>query len=203
MPEAQPILPLADLVARHDEGTGAATDTIWSAWSVNSRAGRAVWAWANDLPLLAGDLVYVDDQLRALHGERAGQQPRDPGPAVSAVTAAMIRHVQVRGSDRRIRPLAPDAQAALTDYLAERIALMDALRCLGGRPGASPRLRRPCGPSAGSPPRSGAAPTCCWPRSIARRGPDRPERHLRARARTAATTWLQQEGRAAARPRRP
>ena len=53
MPEAQPILPLADLVARHDEGTGAATDTIWSAWSVNSRAGRAVWAWANDLPLVA------------------------------------------------------------------------------------------------------------------------------------------------------
>ena len=141
MPEAQPILPLADLVARHDEGTGAATDTIWSAWSVNGRAGRAVWAWANDLPLLAGDLVYVDDQLRALHGEQPTRLDRDPEPAVSAVTAAMIRHVQVRGSDRRIRPLAPDAHRALTAYLAERIALMD--RCVAWAAYLEPpRLRR-------------------------------------------------------------
>ena len=53
----------------------------------------------------------------------------------------MIRHVQVRGSDRRIRPLAPDAHRALTAYLAERIALMD--RCVAWAAGLEPpRLRR-------------------------------------------------------------
>ena len=142
MPEAQPILPLADLVARHDEGTGAATDTIWSAWSVNSRAGRAVWAWANDLPLLAGDLVYVDAQLRALHGERAGQQPRDPGPAVSPATAAMLTHAQTRASDRRIRPLAPGAHAALVAYLGERVDLMTRVCCWADDLDPPPQLRR-------------------------------------------------------------
>ena len=142
MPEAQPILSLADLVARHDEGTSAATDTIWSARSVNSRAGRAVWAWANDLPLLAGDLIYVDDQLPALYGERVGQQPRDPGPAVSPATAAMLTHAQTRASDRRIRPLAPDAHAALVAYLGERVDLMTRVCCWANDLDPPPRLRR-------------------------------------------------------------
>ena len=121
MLEAQPILPLADAVAAHDTATGAATDTIWSAWPVSGRAGAAAWAWLNDLRVLHSDLVWADEQLRVPHGEQLNRLDRDPEPAVSAVTAAMIRHVQVRGSDRRIRPLAPDAHRALTAYLAERM----------------------------------------------------------------------------------
>ena len=141
MLEAQPILPLADAVAAHDTATGAATDTIWSAWSVNGRAGAAAWAWLNDLRVLHSDLVWADEQLRVPHGEQLNRLDRDPEPAVSAVTAAMIRHAQVRGSDRRIRPLAPDAHRALTAYLAERIALMD--RCVAWAADLEPpRLRR-------------------------------------------------------------
>ena len=141
MLEAQPILPLADAVAAHDTATGAATDTIWSAWPVSGRAGAAAWAWLNDLRVLHSELIHVTGELRALHGERANQQQRAPEPVVSAVTAAMIAHVQRRGPDRRIRPLAPDAHRALTAYLAERIALMD--RCVAWAADLEPpRLRR-------------------------------------------------------------
>ena len=42
-----------ELTTGRNPQQASATDTIWSAWSVNGRAGRAVWAWANDLPLLA------------------------------------------------------------------------------------------------------------------------------------------------------
>jgi hypothetical protein len=88
MLEAQP-LPLADAIAAHDKGTAAATDTVWSAWSVRGRAGRVAQAWQNDLRLLRSQLIHVADELRALHGERANQHQRDPKPAVSAVTAPM------------------------------------------------------------------------------------------------------------------
>ena len=142
MLEAQP-LPLADAIAAHDKGTAAATDTVWSAWSVRGRAGRVAQAWQNDLRLLRSELIHVADELRALHGEQDNQQQqRDPKPAVSAVTAAMITHARRRGRDRRIRPLAPDAHRALDAYLREHRDLMTRVCCWADGLDPPPRLHR-------------------------------------------------------------
>ena len=133
--EAQRILPLAELVAGHDQGSLAAARTILSAWSADSRAARAVRTWLNDLRWLHGDLFWVHGQLLALHVDRAEA-------AVSAVTTAMIANQQERGRDRRIRPLPPDAHLALDAYLHERIALMDRVLALLDDLDPPPRLRR-------------------------------------------------------------
>jgi hypothetical protein len=135
--EAQRILPLAELVAGHDQGSLAAAHRIRSAWSVDCRAGRAARGWLNDLRQLHVDLLWVHDQLLALHVDRDRTKA-----AVSAVTTAMIANQQERGRDRRIRPLPPAAHLALEAYLHERVALMNRVCTLLDGLDPPRRLRR-------------------------------------------------------------
>jgi hypothetical protein len=132
---AQRILPLAELVAGHEQGSLAAANTILSAWSAVSRTGRAGRAWLNDLRWLHGDLLWIHGQLIVQRGDRTEA-------AVSVVTAAMIANEQERGHHRRMRPLPPDAHLALDAYLHERVALMNRVLALLDDLGPPPRLRR-------------------------------------------------------------
>ena len=131
---AQRILPLAELIAGHDQGSLAAANTIRSAWPAGSRAGCTARTWLNDLRWLHVDLLWVHGQLLALHVDRTEA-------AVSAVTTALIANEQERGRDRRIRPLPPDAHLALDAYLHERVALMNRVRALMDDLDPPPRLR--------------------------------------------------------------
>ena len=88
MLEAQRILPLAELVAGHDQGSLAAANTIRSAWPAGSRAGCAARTWLNDLRWLHVDLLWVHGQLLALHvGVAVASKFLAVGSAVPAAVA--------------------------------------------------------------------------------------------------------------------